>query len=175
MVGPDNGVLTMPMQADAPCKGIELTAREYFLDDVGPTFHGRDVFAPVAAHLSRGVALMRMGRPINEVRRLDVRRPVSKGGAFCGEIVHVDRFGNAITNLPASGRMGRRIRLGVGGVEVQGLAPAYESGSGKQLIAVINSLGLIELAVRGGSAADRFRLKVGQSVELKFRRPSIDP
>ncbi|MBI2059766.1 MAG: SAM-dependent chlorinase/fluorinase [Nitrospirae bacterium] len=170
LVGPDNGILTMPMQTDGPCTAVELTDRKFFLSDGSSTFHGRDVFAPVAAHLSRGVSLARMGKPMSRVHRVAVHRPVWRNGIWSGEIVYIDRFGNAITNLEGRKAGGKDVQARVGRMRADGLVPTYDAGKRGQPIALVNSLGLIEMALRGGNAAKRFRIRPGQAVTLIPKR-----
>src|SRR5690348_7412233 len=101
-VAPDNGVLTM-IYGQAKHKVRWVTAEKYFLKPVSRTFHGRDVFSPVGAHLARGVPPAKMGRPITDYMRLDFAKPVRTARrGWTGTILKIDRFGNIITNFPAA-------------------------------------------------------------------------
>src|SRR5262245_32283700 len=99
LIGPDNGVLSWALRGETIQSIRQLENRRYFLEPVSRTFHGRDIFAPVAAHLSRGVALERLGRELHDLVRLPWPEPVKQREEIRGEIVYIDRFGNAITNI----------------------------------------------------------------------------
>lgn len=98
-VGPDNGLFTPWLKG---AKVYHLTEKKYFLDNPSATFHGRDVFAPVAAHLANGAPPSDMGPEISDPVRLEINKPKIKAGNIRGEIIHIDYFGNLITNIPAS-------------------------------------------------------------------------
>ncbi len=100
-VAPDNGVLSMVL-ADAKARVREITASRYFRKPVSQTFHGRDIFSPVAAHLAKGVPPARMGKSIDDWLRTRFGRPERTGKrAWTGSVLKIDRFGNLITNFPA--------------------------------------------------------------------------
>lgn len=153
-VGPDNGLFTPFLTADAVVR--ELTNPDLFLPTAAPTFHGRDLFAPTAAHLAGGLPMEECGPLVADPARLpdwDVRLT---DGAFFTAVIHVDRFGNCITALPAA----RLDELGSGPVRIQapGLPPlplsrTYADVAGGQPLALIGSHGMVEIAVREGSAA----------------------
>lgn len=98
-IGPDNGVFTPWLDG---AKVYHLTNTRYFLDKPSATFHGRDIFAPVSAHLAKGVPLAEMGELIEDPVRLEIPKPKIKKGTIRGEVIHIDYFGNLITNIPAS-------------------------------------------------------------------------
>ena len=100
-VGPNNGVLSWGLGLEKIKTIRLLEKRQYFLQPVSRTFHGRDVFAPVAAHLSRGLSASRLGRELKDFVRLPWPRTTKQRGEVQGEIVHIDRFGNAITDIEA--------------------------------------------------------------------------
>lgn len=156
LVGPDNGVLS-------PAIAIE-SSRVVDLDVPGgasPTFHGRDVFAPAAARLARGESLDILGR--RHRSSVVIRTPVpvrGLGGALSGEVIAIDRFGNAITNIDATD--GDTISIGQWVVPVVRTFADVRVGAS---CALIGSAGLLEIAVRDGSAAVSLGLVVGMSVE----------
>ena len=98
-VGPDNGIFTRILQAHPESRVFHLTNPKYFLKPVSHTFHGRDIFAPAAAHLSRGISLASLGNPISDPVLLDLPDPVFKKNSLTGRVLYADRFGNLITNL----------------------------------------------------------------------------
>lgn len=161
-VAPDNGLLTLaePLNQIAQIKNSDL-----FLEPVSRTFHGRDVFAPVAAHLSKGMALSRIGPAVGRIKRLSLPGPIRKGKEVRGEVVRIDRFGNLTTNLKSTD-LPQRAGLGVrvGRRRVGGLRRAYEEASPGEALAIIGSDGFLEVAVRGGSAKKTLRARVGTRV-----------
>jgi S-adenosylmethionine hydrolase len=157
LVGPDNGVLSPALlNASARCVALEVPA------SAAPTFHGRDVFAPAAAELAQGIALDALGEPCMnpEIRRTPeaTRRA---DGAVMGVVISIDRFGNAVTNLVA--RRGGTIDIGG---RVIPLRRTYADAVPGELIALVGSSGLVELALREGSAAAALGLRRGAAVVL---------
>ena len=176
-VGPDNGLFSQVLAdlgivspvggsvslAGAAVTGVTLENPAYFLATVSATFHGRDVFAPVAAHRSLGVPLAAFGPPIAEVVSLPTHRPVWQNGVLVGQVIYVDRFGNAITDLTRADLNGFTAPVvEVAGLRILGLRQHYAGGSG--LLALIGSSDRLEIALNGGSAATEFGLGPGTPV-----------
>jgi S-adenosylmethionine hydrolase len=171
-VGPDNGVLSWALRNEKIRTVRVLKNEKYFLPRVSKTFHGRDIFAPVAAHLSRGVAIEKLGPSKNEFVRLDWPEPRVKKRGIEGEVVYIDRFGNAITNLDcgclkqfSEGKpemLVRRKRL----CAIESCYAAVRAG---KAVAVIGSSGFLEIAVNGGSAAKNLGLIPGTRVSMVSR------
>lgn len=172
-VGPDNGLFT-PIYEEAekngwPMEFIHLTNQQYFLPNVSPTFHGRDLFAPVAAHLAAGVPLADLGPALRDPLRIPLPRPERISGGWRGHVVAIDRFGNLATDLTAdllAGAADLLVRLG--GVEVRGLQTAYGERPAGSLVALFDSQGRLEIAVVNGSAAARIGAGLGTIVEAVF-------
>ena len=163
LVGPDNGLL---MGAPAIEGAWHLDRPEYWQPDPHPTFHGRDVFAPIAGHLARYVRPDVMASPIEDTLPAPETTAPTLGGMVEGRIVHVDHFGNLITNIP--GAAVRAVTHGVVelcGVRIDGVQPTY--GSGADPVAVVSSLGLLEIAVPSGSAEATLGAKRGDAVRLR--------
>jgi hypothetical protein len=156
-VGPDNGVLSPALlHGDARCVSIAIPA------GAAPTFHGRDVFAPTAAQLASGAPLESLGAIAEQpVIRRTPEATRRDDGAVEGEVITVDRFGNAVTNLLA---------MRGGQVQVAGLSLAlrrtYADAATGEAIALVGSSGLVEIAVRDGSASERLGLRRGSAVVL---------
>jgi hypothetical protein len=172
-VGPDNGVLSWALAREKIKTCCSLTNTAYSLESVSRTFHGRDIFAPVAAHLSQGVPIRKLGPPLKSMFRLDWPEPRHGPGRFAGEIVYIDRFGNAITNLDevairASGP--GVLEVLVRGKKLCALNEFYQSVANGKPVAVLGSTGFVEIAINGGDAAQRFRLKRGDSVMVRATR-----
>jgi hypothetical protein len=166
-VGPDNGVLSLALFRERVQAVHWIEDERYFLRPVSRTFHGRDIFAPVAAHLSRGLAPGRVGPARRDFVRLDWPLPRRRRKRLEGEVVYIDRFGNAITNIAID----QIERLGTLTVSVRGqrscpIKPCYEAGKAGELIGIAGSTGLLELAVKNGSAREEFGLKIGDFVSV---------
>jgi S-adenosylmethionine hydrolase len=171
LVGPDNGIFTHVALEDELVEqdgslhaggAVELVASEYRRAKVSQTFHGRDIFAPAAAHLSLGVPLRNLGPTITEIQLLDLPAPQVTGGAVHGRIIHIDRFGNAISNISGD-MLQAAARVAVNGAEIEGLSPSYQQ---KDIVAIVGSFGLLEIAARNGNASRRMGLHVGDPVEV---------
>jgi S-adenosylmethionine hydrolase len=163
-VGPDNGLLSL---AARRYRAFSLTRRSYFLPSVSNTFHGRDVFAPVAAHLARGVPLERFGPEKRRIVGLVWPKPKKSRAALVAEIVSVDRFGNLITNVePAHWRSLRRPRISAAGFTSSRLSASYAEVERGELAIVFGGYGLLEIAARDASAASLLGLTVGKRVHL---------
>ena len=174
LMAPDNGLLSVAIKQSPPTRLISVTNAAYFRHPVSMTFHGRDIFAPVAAHLSLGVDLGQMGRPVHDPILLDEAQPHEVGGALEGTVVHVDRFGNLVTNIPGSAIRDRdteraaRARVRVAGGERLPLVATYSDVAAGAACALVGSTGHVEVSVNGGSAADRFGVARGARVTVQF-------
>jgi S-adenosylmethionine hydrolase len=165
-LAPDNGLLTLVFRDSPPCRVVTVQAHRYRRPDLSATFHGRDLFAPVAARLARGLAVSRLGPPARDWVTLPFGAPVRRTGGGAGEVLHVDRFGNAMTNLPGAwGRLGAAVF--VRGRRVTEVVTAYGDVPRGRALAVVSSAGTLEIAVNGGDAADRFKLRPGSRVDVR--------
>lgn len=166
-VAPDNGVLTLVLRHAGRVDAVAVR-------DVGrgggaaPTFHGRDIFAPAAAALARGQSLSTLGPPVDDPVRLAVPEPVRTDGAVRGEVIHVDRFGTLISNVPAAWvrGLGDGARVSIEGASIGPLRRTYGDVASGSLLALIGSLDLLEISVRDGRAADRLGLGRGAAIEV---------
>ena len=162
-VGPDNGLFTAFLEGPA-WRAFELTAAEYRLPKVSRTFHGRDVFAPAAAHLAVGVAPERLGPRVDDPVRLHWSTVRETHGAVAGTVLHVDRFGNLVTSIRAETFEG----FGAVMVRLEGRALPFVGTYGDltpgQAGALVGGSGRLEVAVREGSAASRLRARRGTPV-----------
>ena len=188
-VGPDNGVLSCALAKEKLKSVHRLENTDYFLQQISHTFHGRDIFAPVAAHLSRGTPIREFGPAQKDFVRLPWPQPCVRRGCIEGEVVFTDRFGNAITNIESTSlkpktEVDRSAGLRPGTTSVSGLNASGEVFAGRkrlcrvkafyqsvpvgQAVAVPGSSGFLEIAVNGGSAAKRFGLKIGDRVQVRW-------
>lgn len=172
LVGPDNGVLIPLADALGRPKAFHILPEKLEARPrVGTTFDGRDLFAPTAALLAEGVPARRLGRPIR-VHRYSVPDPRRIPEGARGEIVHEDRFGNLVTNVPTEWvPLGlRRIRVRFSGAAPRSLpfGTRYEEWEKGDAGALGSSFGLVEVAVAQGSAARRFGVRVGAAIEVRW-------
>ncbi len=185
-VAPDNGLLTYvlkdyraktegqagfmePCSVTAPsgCDAFSLTNSSYWLSQVSSTFHGRDIFAPVAAHLSLGEQPEKMGVAVAELTCLNIPDPKVKDKLMVGKVIHVDRFGNLITNIENKALLGKKAVVEIKNKTIVGIAHTYASKRG--LAAILGSHGYLEIAVANGSAAEVLKARVGEEVRVTFR------
>ena len=167
-LGPDNGLLALSLRRLARPAIVRLTNRRYWLAPVSRTFHGRDILAPVATYLALGGALQSLGPAVRRIHATPLPPVRRRGRTVEGRIVHIDAFGNLITNLPALSlrRRGARLRYQDRNARV---VSSYGQGRPSELIAIAGSLGLVELAVREGSAARTFNATRHEQVQLLLR------
>lgn len=166
VVAPDNGVVTRVLQAATAWRCVEVGEPAYMRSPPSSTFHGRDVFAPAAAHLANGLLLERLGPAVEEPYRLSIDPPVRRDDAIEGRVVHVDRFGNLITDIPAEW-VDSSWRFEVGGRGLGGLRRTYSDVGAGETVVVIGSAGTVEIAVREGSAANEHGVARGDPVKAR--------
>lgn len=167
LVGPDNGLLSLAAAASGVRRILDVSRSRWRLRPVSRTFHGRDVFAPIAAALATGVAPDELGTRVRSMRRLRTPEPRRRGASLVGCVLWVDGFGNLTTNL-APARLAvafRRARLSITiGGHVVPFRPSYAAVPAGDPVAVVNSTALVEIAVNGGSAAARFAAQPGTAI-----------
>ncbi len=184
-VAPDNGVLSYVLQQCKSVKGrlinnrqqvelepgmeaVTITKPRFWRSPVSPTFHGRDIFAPVAARLSLGLPPIDFGEAITSVTRLPLPHPCqAPDGSLVGHILHIDSFGNLITNIKGNDlpQKKRAITIEVGNQIISGLSRTYAKGRG--LLALIGSSGYLEVSLKGGSACALLHAEVGNEVKMR--------
>jgi hypothetical protein len=169
-VGPDNGLLWPGAAALGAPEARVLDQPGYWLPDPGATFHGRDVFAPVAAALAHGAAPAQLGTAVADPVRLEVPRPERRSGGIHGEIIHIDRFGNAVTNIrPVDvGDGNQAFTIEVGGRFITGPAKCYRTVCPGEPTIVLGSWGYFEVAIRDGAASLLLGLQRGCPVVVDF-------
>lgn len=183
-LAPDNGVLTLLMDEGRLDSITRVNNSHYFLEPLSQTFHGRDIFAPVGAHISKGVDLKKLGSGLdrNDLVHLSIRKPsISDEGELVGTIVSVDRFGNCITNIdlnclekfykPGSEK---NLVIAIGEYEIKGLSKSYDGVGLKQPLAIIGSLGYLEIALNCGRASRHFRAQKGDTIRVILSDKFVD-
>jgi S-adenosylmethionine hydrolase len=149
-------------------KGLEaaaITDPRFWRHPVSPTFHGRDIFAPVAAGLSLGISPYEFGEKINSLHILPIPKPsLDSEGSLVGQVLHVDRFGNLITNVKNSDLPGKDVMVNVAGYCIQGISDYYAQNKG--LMAVVGGSGYLEVSLRDGSACDFLGTAVADEIRV---------
>ena len=175
-IGPDNGLFTAILEKEEVKNIIELTEKKYWLKKVSQTFHGRDIFAPVAAYLAKGVKPQYFGRKIKKEKLFTLltnkpavktpRRGVSTG--YKGIIQYIDHFGNLITNIPNE-ELTLRVSGKLKNLNFKGLVSSFAKALPEKLTAIKGSSGYMELFIFKGNAAKYTHANVGNKVEVTFR------
>jgi S-adenosylmethionine hydrolase len=176
--------LEVVSEDDLP-RAYHLTNPDYWLPVVSNTFHGRDIFSPVAAHLASGANPARMGEPVplDALVTLPLSAPrvsgSGRGTTITGQVIHIDRFGDIITNLPAN-LLDPMLEdatsapvVEIGGQHIFGLATSYAAVREGQAVALMGSEGLLEVAIRNANAAQRMKVSIGDPVRLIVNRPDM--
>lgn len=173
-VGPDNGVLSLALQADPMVRAVSLTNPRFHRAVVSATFHGRDIFAPAAAYLASGVDLMELGDPLDHLAPAPLPPARRTARGIEGEVIHVDRFGNLVTNIRAQdlAALGGPISaeewtVHAGAARISGVARTYADVAPGSLVAYVGSSNRLEIAVRNGSAAERLGARAGWAVTIE--------
>jgi S-adenosylmethionine hydrolase len=171
-IGPDNGLFSYVMEREPSYEVVHVTAEKYFSHPVSQTFQGRDVFAPVAAAIANGVSLLELGPKVNDAVRLASLTPSKTGkGKLEGRIIHIDHFGNCITNFTRehlSPKNETATTLQVKGKRIKSFKRFYgEDVSKEKLFAIWGSAGFLEIATQNGSAAELLKAKRGTKVTVR--------
>jgi S-adenosylmethionine hydrolase len=171
LLAPDNGCWTL-LPGAAAARVIRLAEPRYWREPVSATFHGRDILAPVAAHLSLGTDPARLGPPVEQWVRLPMPAPRALMNGYRGQVIFIDDFGNIITNIPADSLQKPDV-LRVGETSLTKRfrwVRSYAEAEPKSLVVLASSTGLLEIAVTDGNAARRLRAKVGMPVTIGWAR-----
>ncbi len=174
-IGPDNGLFTAVLARWPARAAVQLTNPAFHRQPVSPTFHGRDIFAPVAAHLAIGTPLHALGEPATDLVQLDVPHPepIGSGEGLTLHVLYADHFGNLVTDLAADffDRWRRQrgsgpIAIRIGDVRIDRISTTYSDVCEGGLVAYFGSSGRLEIALRNGSAADLLHAHPGMPFEL---------
>jgi S-adenosylmethionine hydrolase len=170
-IGPDNGLFSLVLKNHPKAELFHLINSTYFLETVSSTFHGRDILAPAAAHLSLGISPSQIGKALSDPVLLDIPEPEIIDNRIRGQVLWADHFGNLITNisqkmLPPSGP-GPGLRIFIGSHEIAGIRPSYVDSEPGRLLALIGSGGYLEIACNLGRAADRIGYRSGEDLKVE--------
>jgi S-adenosylmethionine hydrolase len=184
-VAPDNGILSYVVNDLFPVEtptakyasdlnkiilktGLEavtITDPRFWRHPVSPSFHGRDIFAPVAAGLSLDISLYEFGGKINSLHVLPIPKPsLDPEGNLVGQVLHIDRFGNLITNVRSGDLPGKDVMIEVAGRCIQGISSYYAQNEG--VMAIVGSTGYLEISLRNGSACDFLGMVLGDEIKV---------
>ncbi|MDM8538157.1 SAM-dependent chlorinase/fluorinase [Desulfobacterales bacterium HSG17] len=174
-LAPDNGVLTLLADEGRFDKIVRVENPDYFLDKISQTFHGRDIFAPVSAHLSAGVSINELGKTIKQedLVRIKLHKPfLSSQEELTGIVIGCDRFGNLMTNIRPDDfdkflqADSDNIKVSIGRHRMTGLSRSYDSTDFQHPLAIIGSRGYLEIAVNQGNAMEYFGIEKGDGVRI---------
>jgi len=170
-VAPDNGVLSVIYEREENVVARNVTAAHYFLQPISKTFHGRDIFAPIAAWLSKGWQTASMGEEITDHKKFALPKPKATDGVVKGIVMRVDTFGNLVTNfrvedLPESALTNGEVKFQVGTQAVSRMVPTFASGDAGEPVAYVGSAGYVEIAVNKGNASRTLSIGRGTAVVL---------
>jgi len=169
-LSPDNGVLKFIFHEHPAAEVFRVINERFFLKEVSRTFHGRDIFAPVAAYLSKGTSIEAMGEPFSEYIRGEVREPMVSEQSMMGEIIYIDRFGNGITNIRADRLAGRdNVQIKVKSHVISKLSETYSDVSPGEVLALPGSGGTLEISIHRGSAENQMGLRIGEPVTVTWQ------
>jgi hypothetical protein len=172
-VAPDNGVLSSVYDQSEALYGWHITSEHYFRSPVSTTFHGRDIFAPVAAWLSKSWQTSAFGDPMTDFVRFSIPRPKASGNTIKGVVLRVDNFGNLVTNLtpedaPALAAPDGKFTIRVGNGQVIKVVPTFAQGTPGEAVGIIGSSGYIEISVNKGNAARALGATRGSEVSVEL-------
>jgi len=177
-VGPDNGLFSTIIETQRHTDIIHLKEKRYWMNSISPTFHGRDIFAPVAAHLSLGVNPFLMGEKIDNPTTLAYPLPRESNSDLVGEIIRVDHFGNLITNITREHLSpflaSKDLIITVGRLTFKKISTTYNDVPEGQPLALIGSSNLLEIAVNMGKAKDYLGREYGVGTKITVRRHSAN-
>lgn len=166
-IGPDNGLLSLALKGQKSKEIYTITNDQYFLKPVSQTFHGRDIFAPVAAYLSKAMPSSKFGRKQHRMINLSWQSPRidQKNKSIIGKIIDIDRFGNLTTNVEQNHLKGT-ISVKIKNNVIQELSSSYAKVSKGNLLVIFGSKGYLEIAVNQGSAEKKLKAKIGDSIKI---------
>ncbi len=177
-LAPDNGVLTLLIDEGEIDASVRVENTRYFLNSISQTFHGRDIFAPVAAHISKGVNIKKLGPPLDQqdLNRVSIPKPyLSNAGELAGKIISIDRFGNCISNLDVNclkkfvkNGSEKKLEIKIGKTVIKNLSHSYTDEPPGDPLAIIGSFGYLEIALNCGNACRKLNVEKGDTITLKL-------
>jgi S-adenosylmethionine hydrolase len=174
-VGPDNGIfslLLLPAEnINQPANFIQLDQPQYWLPEISNVFHGRDIFAPVAAYLAFGISFNQLGSPIDDPVRIEIPKPISTPHGWIGQVIHIDHFGNLSTNLNITHLQKKKeVHIKIKGEQITGLVTTFGERPVGSLIALLDSTDSLAISMVNGSAAQLLDVTVGDPFEVLLEK-----
>ncbi|ACO04936.1 MAG TPA: hypothetical protein DEP48_03800 [Persephonella sp.] len=166
-VAPDNGVVSLAVKDQKIEKIIEIKNEDFMLKRDTETFHGRDIFAPVSAYISRGIPLDMLGKELKDIKRINLPEPEIKDNTMTGQIIKFDKFGNCITNIK---ELPDFYEIEINGITIKKVVKSFLEGERESLNLIKGSFGFYEIFVPEGSCKDIFKLKKGDRILIKLKR-----
>ena len=170
-VGPDNGLFSWICEREKDWTAIHVTKERFFRHPVSKTFHGRDIFAPVAAALSKGVAPQEFGKPLPDIVQLETLEPTNvDNNTIAGRIIHIDRFGNCITNFTSEhlrSRGSASWRIILNEREISSFREFFAAAAANEIFCAVGSAGFLEICTPNASAANLLDVHRGQKLLLR--------
>jgi S-adenosyl-L-methionine hydrolase (adenosine-forming) len=166
-VGPDNGVLSWAVNNTDTSKIVEIKNPAYMNRTISSTFHGRDIFATVSAHLSNGLSISELGPQIDDPVTIQFPKPEQTEGEIHGEVVYIDHFGNLVTNieLPKGSPVNQVV---IGKMKITRISKSYDEGRSGELLAIVGSTGYLEISVNLKNAQQEIGARIGQNVLVRL-------
>ena len=163
-VGPDNGALSLAARSDSISKVVSITCKKFFLKKVSSTFHGRDIFAPCASYISKGVPLNKLGNDLNKIVDIKLPQPVIENNRLRGEVIFIDKFGNLVTNITKDIFLKfvrkRKFSLHIKSRKINLIHRCYEEAKEGVLFLCEGSFGFLELSLKNKSASHFIKARV---------------
>lgn len=174
-IGPDNGIFSLLLEEALPDELVVLDKKEFWRTySPSPTFHGRDIFAPVAAHLASGKTLSELGSPLDALERMYWASPVADAQGIQGWVIHIDHYGNCITNITAdlfnSVYQKQPFKCYIGSSVIRQLSSTYADADAGSALALFGSHNFLEVAINQGNAATLLSIEKGNSISIVFHQ-----
>lgn len=169
-IGPDNGIFSLALEGKKPGQIFELSNATYHLRPTSATFHGRDIFAPIAGYLSLGIQPQDFGNRVESAEQLSWPQVTKAKGVIQGEVVYIDGFGNLITNIrerDLKELAAEKLTVSLGSLTIRGLTSSYSGGGERDYVALINSWNLLEVSLFKRDAHLQSGIKIGDKVEVR--------
>ena len=171
-VCPDNGILSHILRREERIHTVAADNSAYFLPQVSNTFHGRDIFAPIAAHLSRGVSIDKLGSPVAQPVQFPIPQPQVTDRAIIGQVIWIDSFGNLVTDISHEilGSLQERnsIVICAGSARIDHINRSYAESAVGEALAIIGSFNRLEISINQGNAAQTLGLKRGDTITIRL-------
>ncbi|MCD6115949.1 SAM-dependent chlorinase/fluorinase [bacterium] len=169
-VAPDNGILSYIFHDHESAKVFHADNKNFWRNKISSTFHGRDIFAPVAAHLASGIDINKLGTIIAEYNKGTLPEIKITERQITGSVIFIDRFGNCITNIPAGLIKNKKVSIHIKNLFIDRLSTTFASVGNNSILAYIGSSEMLEIGINSGSAADDLEITKGTEVNIQIMK-----